>query len=81
MSLVGPRPLIEAEDALLMGYDRHRSRLTPGMTGPWQLRGPFDATLPDLAKLDYMYASNWSIWADIDILVGTAGRVLRRHGH
>jgi exopolysaccharide biosynthesis polyprenyl glycosylphosphotransferase len=81
MSLVGPRPLIESEDRLLQGYDRHRSRLMPGMTGPWQLRGPIDAPLPELAKLDYMYASNWSIWADIDILIGTAARVLAKRGH
>jgi exopolysaccharide biosynthesis polyprenyl glycosylphosphotransferase len=81
MSLVGPRPLVESEDALLQGYDRHRSRLTPGMTGPWQLRGPMNATLSELVKLDYMYASNWSIWADIDILLGTAARVFTRHGH
>jgi exopolysaccharide biosynthesis polyprenyl glycosylphosphotransferase len=81
MSLVGPRPLIESEDQLLQGYDRHRSRLTPGITGPWQLRGPIDAPLSELAKLDYIYASNWSIWADVDILVGTATRVLNRRGH
>jgi exopolysaccharide biosynthesis polyprenyl glycosylphosphotransferase len=81
MSLVGPRPLIESEDALLTGYDRHRSRLTPGMTGPWQLRGPLDASLSELAKFDYTYASNWSIWADIDILLGTVARVFSRGGH
>jgi exopolysaccharide biosynthesis polyprenyl glycosylphosphotransferase len=81
MSLVGPRPLIRSEDILLQGYDRHRSKLSPGMTGPWQLRGPIDAPLTELAKLDYMYASNWSIWADIDILLGTAGRVFNRGGH
>jgi exopolysaccharide biosynthesis polyprenyl glycosylphosphotransferase len=81
MSLVGPRPLVESEDALLEGYDRHRSRLTPGMTGPWQLRGPMNASLSELVKLDYMYASNWSIWADVDILLGTAARVFSRHGH
>jgi exopolysaccharide biosynthesis polyprenyl glycosylphosphotransferase len=81
MSLVGPRPLIESEDSLLQGFDRHRSRLTPGMTGPWQLRGPLNAALPELAKLDYLYASNWSVWADIDIILGTAARVLNRHGH
>jgi exopolysaccharide biosynthesis polyprenyl glycosylphosphotransferase len=81
MSLVGPRPLIRSEDVLLEGYDRHRTKLTPGMTGPWQLRGPIDAPLTELAKLDYLYASNWSIWADIDILLGTAARVLNRGGH
>lgn len=81
MSLVGPRPLVESEDALLTGYDRHRSRLMPGMTGPWQLRGPLNASLSELARLDYLYASNWSIWADIDILLGTAARVVNRRGH
>jgi exopolysaccharide biosynthesis polyprenyl glycosylphosphotransferase len=80
MSLVGPRPLIRSEDALLQGYDRHRTKLPPGMTGPWQLRGPIDAPLTELAKLDYMYASNWSIWSDIDILLGTAARILNRGG-
>jgi exopolysaccharide biosynthesis polyprenyl glycosylphosphotransferase len=80
MSIVGPRPLIESEDSLLTGYDRHRSRLTPGMTGPWQLRGPLAASLPELAKLDYMYASNWSIWADVDIILSTVARVLTRRG-
>jgi len=81
MSLVGPRPLIESEDALLSGVARHRSRLTPGMTGPWQLRGPIEASLADLSRLDYLYASNWTVWADVDILVGTAVRVLNRRGH
>jgi len=81
MSLVGPRPLIESEDALLSGIARHRSRLTPGMTGPWQLRGPIEASLADLSRLDYLYASNWTVWADIDILIGTAMRVLTRRGH
>jgi exopolysaccharide biosynthesis polyprenyl glycosylphosphotransferase len=81
MSLVGPRPLIASEDVLLTGYDRHRLRLIPGMTGPWQLRGPLKASLAELARLDYLYASNWSVWADIDILLGTAARVLNRHGH
>jgi exopolysaccharide biosynthesis polyprenyl glycosylphosphotransferase len=80
MSLVGPRPLIASEDLLLTGSDRHRLALVPGMTGPWQLRGPLESSLPELAKLDYLYASNWSIWRDLDIILGTAGRIIRRHG-
>lgn len=39
MSLVGPRPLIESEDQLLQGYDRHRSRLTPGSPAPGSSAG------------------------------------------
>lgn len=81
MSLVGPRPLIVAEDELLTGMDRHRLRMTPGMTGPWQLRGPLDAPLEEMAKMDYLYASTWSVWEDLDILLATVARVCRRRGH
>ncbi len=81
MSLVGPRPLILAEDELLTGMDRHRLRMTPGMTGPWQLRGPLHAPLEEMAKMDYLYASTWSVWEDLDILLATFVRVCRRRGH
>ena len=39
MSLVGPRPLVVDEDAQVLGLDRSRLHLTPGMTGPWQVLG------------------------------------------
>ncbi len=81
MSLVGPRPLVEAEDALFVEEcDRARLRLTPGMTGPWQLRGPLTTPLAEMAKLDYLYISNWGLWADILILLRTAERVFERRG-
>ncbi len=81
MSLVGPRPLVEEEDALLTGDDRQRLGLTPGITGPWQVRGPLSTPLPEMAKLDYRYISNWSMWEDIDILVRTGLRIFDRGGH
>ena len=40
MSLVGPRPLILAEDENVVGAGRERLRLTPGVTGLWQVLGP-----------------------------------------
>ena len=39
MSLVGPRPLVVEEDRRIEGLYRRRLRLTPGMTGPWQVAG------------------------------------------
>ena len=33
MSLVGPRPLVCDEDEQILGFDRRRLQLTPGMTG------------------------------------------------
>jgi lipopolysaccharide/colanic/teichoic acid biosynthesis glycosyltransferase len=34
-----------------------------------------------MAKMDYLYASTWSVWADLDILLATVVRVCRRRGH
>jgi exopolysaccharide biosynthesis polyprenyl glycosylphosphotransferase len=81
MSIVGPRPLIAEEDEQLAGPDRYRLRLTPGITGPWQIRGPMSAPLSEMAKLDYLYISNWSLWQDFDILLKTARRVIYRSGY
>ena len=47
MSLVGPRPLVTDEDAQVLGLDRSRLHLTPGMTGPWQVLGTARADAGD----------------------------------
>jgi lipopolysaccharide/colanic/teichoic acid biosynthesis glycosyltransferase len=39
MSLVGPRPLSERDDAEVRGWGRHRLDCTPGVTGYWQVLG------------------------------------------
>ena len=62
MSLVGPRPLILEEDALIRGWRRGRLDLVPGITGPWQLLGPHRVSLDDMVKLDYIYVGRWSVW-------------------
>ena len=80
MSLVGPRPLIVDEDSMIDGVDRYRLHLTPGMTGPWQVLGPLRVPLTEMAKLDYLYIANWSLWKDLEILFQTALLVLDRQG-
>jgi exopolysaccharide biosynthesis polyprenyl glycosylphosphotransferase len=81
MSLVGPRPLIEEEDSQFAGADRYRLQLTPGITGPWQIRGPLTTPLSEMAKLDYMYIATWSLSQDMEILVKTATRMVGGAGH
>ena len=60
MSLVGPRPLSELDDQGVVGWNRHRLDLVPGLTGPWQVMGrtsiPFQEMI-DLAEFDFI-ASN-----------------------
>jgi exopolysaccharide biosynthesis polyprenyl glycosylphosphotransferase len=77
MSLVGPRPLVTDEDAQVVGLDRSRLRLKPGISGPWQLLGSRVA-LAEMVGLDYLYASDWSLWLDMKILLRTVRHVLRR---
>lgn len=80
MSLVGPRPLVLDEDSQVEGWHRGRLQMTPGMTGPWQLLGPTRVPLADMVNIDYLYGANWSLWADIKILLRTLGHVATRSG-
>jgi exopolysaccharide biosynthesis polyprenyl glycosylphosphotransferase len=80
MSLVGPRPLVADEDGRIRGVRRGRLRLTPGMTGQWQIAGSSRVPLEDMVKLDHLYVSNWTLWADIKILLRTIPYILERRG-
>jgi exopolysaccharide biosynthesis polyprenyl glycosylphosphotransferase len=77
MSLVGPRPLVTDEDAQVLGLDRGRLRLQPGMTGPWQLLGS-RVPLQEMVEIDNRYASQWSLWLDLKIMLRTVQYVTRR---
>jgi len=80
MSLVGPRPLVESEDALVGGWARSRLDLTPGVTGLWQVLGRTDIPFEEMVKLDYLYVTNWSLWGDIRLILRTFPVVLTRRG-
>nr|MBA2523926.1 sugar transferase [Solirubrobacterales bacterium] len=80
MSLVGPRPLAESEDAMVAGYARGRLDLTPGITGLWQVLGRTRIPFNEMVKLDYMYVTNWSLWLDLRLMLQTLPAVLGRRG-
>src|SRR4051794_20684343 len=80
MSLVGPRPLINAEDSTITGYDRRRLRLTPGMTGHWQIMGSARVPMHEMVKIDYLYVTTWNLFEDFKILVRTVPYMLARRG-
>jgi exopolysaccharide biosynthesis polyprenyl glycosylphosphotransferase len=80
MSLVGPRPLVQDEDALIEGWERRRLAVKPGMTGLWQIYGSSRIPKPEMVKIDYLYGANWSIWLDVKILLRTVPYVLGRRG-
>jgi exopolysaccharide biosynthesis polyprenyl glycosylphosphotransferase len=78
MSLVGPRPLVRDEDVRVVGLDRARLHLTPGMTGPWQVLGSSRIPMQEMVGIDYLYVANWSLWGDVKILLQTVLHVFRR---
>jgi lipopolysaccharide/colanic/teichoic acid biosynthesis glycosyltransferase len=60
-----------------VGLDRSRLLLTPGLTGPWQLMGT-RVPLAEMVEIDYLYASSWSLWLDMKIILRTVRHVLSR---
>jgi exopolysaccharide biosynthesis polyprenyl glycosylphosphotransferase len=80
MSLVGPRPLVDEEDARVEGTLRRRLDVQPGMTGAWQVLGSSRIPMRDMVTIDYLYRANWSLWLDLKILLRTVPYVLRRQG-
>jgi len=80
MSLVGPRPLIIDEDALVQGLYRARLHLTPGMTGPWQILGSTRVPMDEMVGIDYLYVANWSLWEDVKLLLRTVPHMVARRG-
>ena len=80
MSMVGPRPLIEAEDSMVEGWARGRLDLTPGITGYWQVLGRTRIPFEEMVKLDYLYVMNWSLWEDLRLMLRTLPAVLGHRG-
>jgi exopolysaccharide biosynthesis polyprenyl glycosylphosphotransferase len=80
MSLVGPRPLVPDEDALIEGWQRRRLAVKPGMTGLWQIFGSSRIPMHEMVKIDYIYGANWSLWLDLRILLRTIPYMLSRRG-
>ncbi len=80
MSLVGPRPLVCDEDEQIVGWDRRRLQLTPGMTGHWQILGSSRVPMAEMVKLDYLYVAGWSLWSDVKILLRTVAHMWARRG-
>ena len=80
MSLVGPRPLVPAEDDHVMGWHRARLDLTPGLTGPWQVLGRNSIPFHEMVKLDYLYVAEWSLWNDFKLMLRTVPVITGRRG-
>src|SRR4029434_5261632 len=61
MSLVGPRPHLASELALMPSEASRRSLVTPGLTGLWQVSGRSNLEGEDAMRLDLRYVETWSL--------------------
>lgn len=80
MSLVGPRPIVQAEVPRYGDDIAYYFEARPGLTGLWQVSGRSDTGYDQRVRLDTWYVKNWSIWHDLAILAKTVPAVLRRRG-
>jgi exopolysaccharide biosynthesis polyprenyl glycosylphosphotransferase len=80
MSLVGPRPHLAHELALMPAHSNRRALVTPGLTGLWQVSGRSHLEGDEAIQLDLRYVENWSLTLDLLILWKTFSAVLHRVG-
>jgi lipopolysaccharide/colanic/teichoic acid biosynthesis glycosyltransferase len=81
MSLVGPRPPVPYELAAYQTWHRRRIlEAKPGITGLWQVTGRSLVKFDDMVRLDLNYATSWTLWLDLEILLRTPVAMIRGSG-
>jgi lipopolysaccharide/colanic/teichoic acid biosynthesis glycosyltransferase len=80
MSLVGPRPIVEAEIAKYGRWYAYHQAVTPGLTGLWQVCGRSDVSYRRRVALDRLYVRIDGLWTYLWIIAATVPAVLRRNG-
>lgn len=81
MSFVGPRPALFNQDDLIALRTKYGvDRLVPGLTGWAQVNGRDELSIPDKVQYEVEYLQKQSFWFDINILILTFIKVVRRAG-
>jgi len=80
MSIVGPRPIVEAEVSKYGHRFRDYCAVKPGITGLWQVSGRNDTSYRTRVALDCVYARRRSFGLDAYIIACTVPAVLLRRG-
>jgi lipopolysaccharide/colanic/teichoic acid biosynthesis glycosyltransferase len=71
MSLVGPRPIVDAETGYYGEYLELVEAVRPGMTGLWQVSGRSDLPYRQRVALDVEYVVTSTFWSDVAVLAKT----------
>ncbi|MCI8661368.1 MAG: sugar transferase [Lachnospiraceae bacterium] len=78
MSIVGPRPQLIKDMIFMTPYQRKRHMVLPGLTGLAQINGRNNISWEEKIKWDLQYIQNISFHLDLDIIVKTIYKVLKR---
>ncbi|MBP5618773.1 MAG: sugar transferase [Clostridia bacterium] len=80
MSVVGPRPPLEAEVEGYDDYQKQRLGVKQGLTCFWQCSGRNNLNFAEWVELDLDYIEQRSVWTDFKILLKTVPAVLTGEG-
>jgi len=80
MSLVGPRPIIDAEVRHYGDKYKVYLQVKPGITGLWQVSGRNNLNYATRVRLDEYYVRNWSVWFDLHIIARTPWTIITGTG-
>ncbi len=80
MSLVGPRPEMPFIVDKYAQWQRARLRVTPGITGLWQIFGRKDIPLEENLEYDLYYVVNQSFFFDCAIILKTIPHLISSKG-
>ena len=81
MSFVGPRPaLFNQDDLIALRTQFGIDKLIPGLTGWAQVNGRDELSIEDKVQYEVEYLNKQSFWFDMNILVLTFLKVVRRAG-
>ena len=80
MSLVGPRPIVDAEIERYGRYFAFYCSVKPGISGLWQVSGRNDVSYRRRVAIDVKYCSSRSIYLYLKILVLTVPNVIFAKG-
>ena len=80
MTIVGPRPPIAYELDHYQPWHHERLRVTPGLTGLWQVSGRSNVPFEEMGRLDIHYINTWTFLEDLRIILKTVPVVFRGTG-
>jgi len=80
MSLIGPRPIVQAEAHLFGDLLEYYKAAKPGLSGLWQVSGRSNVDYKKRAMLDATYVMTWRLRTDFVIACRTIPVVLQRVG-